>query len=80
MNHVIPFSSVIMAILVTLFVAGVSVLVPESFIDKLAGTEFTTALELKSVMITKNITHSVFAVTAVANDQELGQGHFQELG
>jgi hypothetical protein len=63
---------VIVAILITLFVAGVSVLVPEFVIDKFAGTEFTTALKLESVLIAKNITHSVFAVTAVANDQELG--------
>jgi hypothetical protein len=69
-----------MAILVTLFVAGISVLVFKFVIDKLAGTEFTAALELESILIAKNITHSVFAVTAVANDQELGQGHFQELG
>jgi hypothetical protein len=80
MNHVIPFRSVIVAILITLFVAGVSVFVPEFVVDELASTEFTTALELESVMITKNITHGVFAVTAVANDQELGQGHFQKLG
>jgi hypothetical protein len=72
MNHVIPFGSVIVAILITLRIAGVSVFVPEFVIDKLAGTEFTTALELESVVITKDITHSVFAVAAVANDQELG--------
>jgi hypothetical protein len=72
MNHVIPFGSVIVAILVTLSIAGVSVLVLEPVIDEFLGTEFTTALELKSVVITKNITHSVFAVAAVANDQELG--------
>jgi hypothetical protein len=62
----------IVAVLVSLFVTGVSVLVSEFVVDELLSTKLTTALELKSVSIPQYFANSVFAVAAVANDQELG--------
>jgi hypothetical protein len=67
MNHVIPLAAMIVAILITLLIAGVSVFVSELIIYELASTKFTTTLKLKSVLIPQDFANSVFAVAAVAN-------------
>jgi hypothetical protein len=67
MNHVIPLAAMIVAILITLLVAGIPVFVFKLVVDELLSTKFTTALKLKSVSVPQDFANSVFAVASMAN-------------